>query len=419
MLDEPTNHLSMQAVLWLSHELAQNMVWKSRTVLVVSHDRYFVDTTCTDVLHISGAAQRLTHTRCSYAAWERARREQQSSWQHRSKTRAGEIAKLRKYLESGQAAAGNTSSGSRRVQIQKLEDEAAKEEQELAALAEDNDLPVTLLGAGRLERPALALRDVAFAYPGSEPLFRGVGNQPHEFVVHCKSRIVLVGENGRGKSTLLKLLLGELEPTAGEVVRNRHTRLALVNQHHADQIDLKLSPMELLRRKFPGNCSDSWERSLKSHLESCGVEQRLFDVPAAALSGGQRSRLAMAAVSFERPHVLVMDEPTNNLDLSSIDALAEALERFDGGVVLVSHDQHFVQRVAREVWVVEGGAVRPAQCGFEEYRAKLLASVAPGTEVASEALEAYLARKLAQSDGQISRLALKREAQALRRQAPK
>merc|ERR1712113_360809 len=112
-----------------------------------------------------------------------------------------------------------------------------------------------------------------------------------------------------------------------------------------------------------------------------------------------------AIVSFERPHVLIMDEPTNNLDLSSIDALAEAVSRFDGGVVLVSHDQHFVQRVASEVWVMEGGTVRPARYGFEEYRAKLLSDVAPNTQLASEALEAYLKKKLVESGGRISRLA--------------
>mmetsp|Transcript_133004 Transcript_133004/g.331866 ORF Transcript_133004/g.331866 Transcript_133004/m.331866 type:complete len:785 (+) Transcript_133004:53-2407(+) len=415
MLDEPTNHLSIQAVLWLSHELSHCLTWRKRTVILVSHDRFFVDATCTDVLHISGVAQKLTHSRCNYSTWERARREQQSSWQHRSKVRTDEIAKLRKYLVSGQAAAGNTSQGSRKVQIQKLENEAAKEAEELAALAEDTDLPLTLLGAGRLERSALELQDVAFAYPGSEPLFRDVGCQPHEFNVDCKSRIVLVGENGNGKSTLLKLLLGELEPTVGTVWRNRNARFAVVNQHHADQIDLTLSPMQLMRCKFPGNRSDSWERGLRSHLEQCGIEARLFDISGAALSGGQRSRLAMAIVSFERPHILIMDEPTNNLDLASIDALAEAVGRFDGGVVLVSHDQHFVRRVAREVWVVEGGAVKPCRCGFEEYHAKLLARVAPNTKLASEALDEYLERKLVQSGGQISRLDLAREARALMR----
>jgi len=255
--------------------------------------------------------------------------------------------------------------------MMKLESDTEAEAQQLASLLEDIDLPITIHGAACLDRPAIELQDVGFAYLGSQPFFRGAGKHPHEFVVRCDSCIciVLVGENGNGKSTLVKLL-GELKPTEGAVVPNRNARFALVNQHHADQIDLKLSTMELMSHKFPGDNSDSWMRSLRSHLGQCGIEDHLLDVPALALSGGQRSRLATAVVSFERPHVLVVDEPTNNLDLASVEALAEAVERFDGGVVLVSHDQRFVQRVAREVWVVANGAVQQAVAGFEEYRAK-------------------------------------------------
>jgi len=240
--------------------------------------------------------------------------------------------------------------------------------------------------------------------------------QPHEFIIDSRSRIVLVGENGNGKSTLLKLLMGELEPTTGEVVRNRHARFSLVNQHHVDQLDLSKSPLQMLKeRDTRGNGSDEWLRSMQKYLEQSGLPAELLKLPASALSGGQRSRLSMALVSFERPHVLVMDEPTNNLDLSSVEALAESVARFEGGVVVVSHDQHFVSKVARDVWVVEGGAVKPAECGFEEYQAKVLARVAPGSELAEEALGAYLEKKLVQSEGRLSRLILNKEAAKLRR----
>jgi ATP-binding cassette subfamily F protein 3 len=414
MLDEPTNHLSMQAVLWLSRELSHNRLWRDRIILTTSHDRCFIDDTCTDVLHISGVARTLTHVRCNYTDWERAQREQRQARQQRIKVRGSEIAKLQRYVASGQAAAGNTSSTTRRLQLQKLKNEAEAEAQQLAFLSEDVDLPLTIHGAGSLDRPAVELQDVAFAYAGAQPLFCSAGKHPYEFVVRCNSRIVLMGENGNGKSTLVKLLLGELEPTQGAVVRNRNARFALVNQHHADQFDLKLSPMELMKRKFAGNQSDSWVRSLGSHLMQCGIEDGLLDVPAMALSGGQRTRLAMAMVSYERPHVLIMDEPTNNLDLASVEALAEAVERFDGGVVLVSHDQRFVQRVAHEVWVVADGAVQPVAAGFEEYHAKLLAQIAAGSSKAAEALEAYLQKKLLLSGGRISRQTLAEEAKALR-----
>merc|ERR1712137_1209823 len=126
--------------------------------------------------------------------------------------------------------------------------------------------------------------------------------------------------------------------------------------------------------KFPGDRSNSHTLTLRSHLSQCGCGADLQNVSAGALSGGQRSRVAMAAVSFERPHVLVMDEPTNNLDLASVEALAESVKDFDGGVVLVSHDQYFVSQVAKEVWAVSGGTVKKLE-SFDAYRSGILKSM--------------------------------------------
>ena len=126
--------------------------------------------------------------------------------------------------------------------------------------------------------------------------------------------------------------------------------------------------------RFPGDGSYDHEQALRSHLAGCGVTSVMMGLPASALSGGQRSRVSLAAVSYTKPHILVLDEPTNNLDLESVVALAECLEKFEGGVVLVSHDQYFVSRVAREVYVVEKGTVKKAQ-SFDAYRAAELAKL--------------------------------------------
>ena len=120
--------------------------------------------------------------------------------------------------------------------------------------------------------------------------------------------------------------------------------------------------------RFPGDGSYDHEQQLRSHLSGCGVTSEMQALPASALSGGQRSRVSLAAVSYTKPHVIVLDEPTNNLDLESVVALSDCLEKFEGGVVLVSHDQYFVSRVAREIWVVEKGTVTKAQ-SFDQYRA--------------------------------------------------
>jgi ATP-binding cassette, subfamily F, member 3 len=174
--------------------------------------------------------------------------------------------------------------------------------------------------------------------------------------------------------------MGEIEPTKGEIRRNPHARFALVNQHHADQIDLTLTPLEYMQQKFPGDGSYEHTQKLRSHLASCGVTsgssvatssgmkiKDLQNTPASALSGGQRSRVALAAVSFVRPHVLVLDEPTNNLDLESVATLADCVKKFEGAVICVSHDQFFVQSVANEAWVVNDGMVKQVE-SFESYR---------------------------------------------------
>merc|ERR1711865_237359 len=139
-------------------------------------------------------------------------------------------------------------------------------------------------------------------------------------------------------------------------------------------LDLTMTPLGFMLSKFPGDQSNAHELVLRSHLADCGIPTPQQAVVATSLSGGQRSRVAMAAVSFERPHILIMDEPTNNLDLGSIEALAESVKAFKGGVVLVSHDQFFVSQVATEFWSVGNGAVKKLE-SFDAYRAKILARI--------------------------------------------
>lgn len=415
-LDEPTNHLSMQAVLWLRSELSAGATWQSRIVVVVSHDKFFIDETCTDMLHISGVARRLTQTQAKYSTWAQFRDEQQRAYERSAKHRQETIAKHKAYNASGAAACGG--GANRWSQIDKLEREATAEAEEMLALQEDRDFPLELLSAGTLDNTAIHLQNMSFSYPQGKSIFSGIGRPPHELIIGTKSRIVFMGENGNGKTTLMKLLLGELKPTSGEVVINRHARLAVVNQHHADQLDLSMSPFQIIKSKVPGNGSDTWIKFLRDDLISNGLPAGLLDVPALALSGGQRSRLAMCAVSAVRPHILFMDEPTNNLDVAGVEALVDAVKKFDGGVVLVSHDQYFVSQVAEEVWVVEDNEVKPCACGFEEYWAKMLARVDPGSPLAIDAIEVYRRKKMVSpafmSGGQAAQQALAKELAGLK-----
>jgi ATP-binding cassette subfamily F protein 3 len=206
LLDEPTNHLSIMAVLWLARELATSEVWQDRIVVVVSHDRYFVDEVCTDVLHISGAAKRLTQTHGNYSVWLARRKEQQLTYSREVAHRAAEIETLKEYAGHGFRYGGSASQINKMQmkakQAAKLEEEAAEQARELAALQEDDELPLTLSSGGEIEGFLIQMVSVSFGYPNCPVLFSNA-----EFGVTSKSRIVLLGENGNGCVHFVDIIL--------------------------------------------------------------------------------------------------------------------------------------------------------------------------------------------------------------------
>ena len=363
LMDEPTNHLSIEAVLWLQRELTESPTWAKRIVVTVSHDRAFLDEICTDVMHISGVAKRLTQERGNYTMCAKRREKAKKAWAEKCKKREMAMDHLKEFIGRGGTYANvSVQRKMKEDQLAKLQAEQDEEGLELAALQEDEELSLKMMAGGSLDQTLINISNVSFGYPGTgRTLFAGA-----EFGVHGGSRIVLLGENGNGKTTLVKLMMGLLEPTEGTVVIASGVRVALVNQHHADQIDLNQTPLFYLRSLYRGDGSRDHEQKLRAHLTSCGISNELQLVPARAMSGGQRSRLAMAAVSYGKPHLLILDEPTNNLDLEAVEALAATVETFDGGVVVVSHDQYFVSRVAKEVMLVGDGQVKKLE-SFEKY----------------------------------------------------
>ena len=341
--------------MWLARELATSDTWKERIIVIVSHDRHFLDEVCTDCLHISGAARRLTQSRGNYSLWAKRRADELALFIKEQAKRQAEIDTLREYAGHGFKYGGSASQinkmGMKAKQADKLEEAQNENADKNLALMEDMELPMKISAGGELDGFVVQLLNVGFGYPNAIParLFENC-----EFGITSKSRIVLLGENGNGvsselrgcwcgeltvahdvstnltlaivstqKTTLVKLIMGLLEPTEGEIKQNPHARFALVNQHHADQIDLTLTPLQFLQQLYPGDGSYEHTQTLRGHLSSCGVTSgssiakeggtKVFDLqstPCSALSGGQRSRVALSAVSFSRPHVIVLDEPT-------------------------------------------------------------------------------------------------------------
>lgn len=209
--------------------------------------------------------------------------------------------------------------------------------------------------------------DISFGYVESlseglqkgKILFKNVN-----FNIDMDTRIALVGRNGAGKSTFLKVLSKALTPLAGAVNVNAKARIGYFSQHHNDQLTMHLTPLEYMKSKFP---EVQVEAQFRSQLSKVGLAAEHHMQSIYSLSGGQKSRLCFAEMIFKKPHVLILDEPTNHLDMDTIDALINALNQYEGGIVIVSHDQHLINSVCDEIWVVGNGQCSRFNGGFDDY----------------------------------------------------
>jgi ATP-binding cassette subfamily F protein 1 len=218
--------------------------------------------------------------------------------------------------------------------------------------------------APRIAGLALELRDASFRYGPTNPVLFTCLN----FGIDCDSRIAIVGPNGVGKSTLLNLICGDLDPTTGELVTNRFLRVGRYAQHFMEVLPMKATAVEYLRERF-GDISYQDSRKI---LGRFGLESHAHEIKIQDLSGGQKARVVFASLALEEPHVLVLDEPTNHLDSESIDALAEALREFEGGVVLVSHDARLIRDTECRLWVCDNKDVLVYDGEFDDYREELV-----------------------------------------------
>jgi len=197
---------------------------------------------------------------------------------------------------------------------------------------------------GHLPPPVLAFHDVSFGYPKCEALYNNVN-----FGVDLDSRVALVGPNGAGKTTLVKLMSGELQPTLGDIRPHGHLKIGRFTQHFVDVLTLEQTPLEFFDTVYPGTPREDQRK----YLGRFGISGKMQVQKMAELSDGQKSRVVFAKLGRDSPHILLLDEPTNHLDMESIDALAKAVNEFEGGMVLVSHDMRLISQVAKEIWICD------------------------------------------------------------------
>ena len=343
LLDEPTNHLDLDAILWLGDLLKQF----AGTLLLVSHDRHFLDHCVDHILHIEH--QTLKHYNGNYSTFERQRGEQLAQQQKAFEQQQKQKAHLQSYIDRFRAKATKAKQAQSRIK--------ALARLQLSAPAQvDSGFSFNITAPERMNSPLLQLRDTLCGY--QHPLLTGVN-----LTLEPGSRIGLLGANGAGKSTLIKTLAGILPALGGNRTEANALTIGYFHQQQIDQLDSQSTPFATLQNKLP----HLGELDVRGKLGQFGFQgDRIFD-KIAGFSGGEKTRLALALLVQEQPAILLLDEPTNHLDLEMRDALAFALQDYDGALVLISHDQSLLDSCIDQFWLVANGHVTPFDDDLSAY----------------------------------------------------
>ncbi|KAJ1288011.1 hypothetical protein BS78_02G055600 [Paspalum vaginatum] len=377
LLDEPTNHLDLRAVLWLEEYLCSQ--WK-KTLIVVSHDRDFLNTVCNEIIHLHDKSLHVYRGNFDdfESGYEQKRKEMNRKFEVYEK-------QMKAARKSGSKAAQDKVKGQA---LSKAAKEAAKNKGKGKNVADNDDdqkqvavpqkwrdysVEFHFPEPTELTPPLLQLIEVGFSYPG-RPDFQ---LSDIDVGIDMGTRVAIVGPNGAGKSTLLNLLAGDLTPTEGEARRSQKLRIGRYSQHFVDLLTMEENAVQYLLRLHPDQEGMSKAEAVRAKLGKFGLPGHNHLTPIVKLSGGQKARVVFTSISMSQPHILLLDEPTNHLDMQSIDALADALDEFTGGVVLVSHDSRLISRVCEdeqksEIWVVEDGTVKKYDGTFEDYKDELM-----------------------------------------------
>ncbi len=355
LLDEPTNHLDLEAIAWLEQYLARF----DGALLVVSHDRDFLNAIVNRVAAIHDRTLSLYVG--SYDAYVERRALEAAQRGAAESKQMAQVEALERFVARFRAKASKARQAQSRLKMLERMERVTK-------LRGEVRYTLPLKGPERMPDTLIALRDVTFGYPGAASLFTGVG-----ITVAPGDRIGVIGRNGAGKSTFLKVLLGGLAPTAGARTATAGITVGYFAQHQLEQLDPRgtpLSYMAALDAAAP-------LQALRDYLGGFGFASGGLERTIQGLSGGEKSRLVLAGLSWGRPHLLLLDEPTNHLDLEMRDALGNALQDYSGALILVSHDRHLIRSCVDTLWLVGDCGVREYAGDLEDYQRETVASRAP------------------------------------------
>jgi len=370
LLDEPTNHLDLDALVWLE-------AWLKKypgTMLVISHDREFLDAVTNVTLHIENG--QLTRYGGNYSTFEDMHAEQMALQQAAFSRQQEKIAHLQEFINRFKAKASKAKQAQSRVK-------ALDRMERLAPMLANAEFTFEFKAPQNLPNPMLTIDDASFGYP--PPADAPPGTPPTVIVRHVSKsvfagqRIGILGANGQGKSTLVKTIARTLAVVEGEVIEGRGLNIGYFAQQELDVLRPKDTPLEHMIRLARDTIANggagqysSREQDLRTFLGTFNFSGDMVKQAVGTMSGGEKARLVLCMIVWQRPNLLLLDEPTNHLDLATREALAMALNEFEGTVMLVSHDRALLRSVCDEFWMVSKGGVEPFDGDLDDYQRYLL-----------------------------------------------
>lgn len=351
LLDEPSNYLDLEGTLWLEQFLRSY----PHTVLMVSHNRELLNKSVTHILHLSN--QKLTLYAGGYDQFEETRREQQRLEMKMMKKQDDARRHLESFVNRFRAKATKAKQAQSRLKV-------LAKMQPIAAQIDERVTPFIFPSPrAKLGNPIIRLDEVSVGYEADKPVLRDLNLN-----LDIDDRIGLLGANGNGKSTMAKLLMGQLLPQSGHRKCSKKCNIGYFAQHQLDELNPDHSPYDHIAELM----EDHTEAQKRAKCAAIGFGPQKADTKAALLSGGEKARLLFALASFHGPHILILDEPTNHLDVDSCEALIHAINDYEGAVIIISHDRHLLEATVDRLWLVSDGTTRPYDGDMESYRAELL-----------------------------------------------
>jgi ATP-binding cassette subfamily F protein 3 len=350
LLDEPTNHLDLEAIMWLESYLASY----PHTLMVISHDRELLNKCVDHVAHVEKKI--ITLYTGNYDTFERERALRLGLQQKMHEKQVAAKQHMQKFVDRFKAQASKARQAQSRMKaIEKMDI--------VDAVIASRGIQFTFPNPDKIGSPMISIRDADIGYTEGQPILRKVKAQ-----IDIDDRIALLGANGNGKSTLIKLISGRLEAMKGDTFRASKLRIGYFSQHQTDELDVEATPYEEMLKMTRKQNPDVKESAVRAKLGAFGFSRDLADNKIKSLSGGEKARLLFAFMSFDAPHILLLDEPTNHLDIDAREALVNALNAYEGAIIIVSHDPTMVERVADRLWLVKDGEVHNFDGDLEDYR---------------------------------------------------